>query len=201
MLKAYRLRNALLSGMYTSSTLNTLLQQGQAYKTAMQMVFNDRVWLEDVLGSAASASVVLGASQALDIITSSAAITNTIWNSENILNCVLESPPFLLKTWESESFLSAVQRNKTARSLFLAKSTRIKTHKDRPGRPEGKIILLRAQFDRTGHNCEIITRAGGSINATPIKDTTTAPQIVFQAINDLNFTQSANWVDVDYIKV
>ena len=91
MLKAYRLRNALLMGQFNGETLEALLQN-TVYKSALQIIAFDRVWTSDISVSTTAMAAVAASETAMAAVLASETAMAAVNNSLIAKNAFFVSP-------------------------------------------------------------------------------------------------------------
>lgn len=171
MIKAYRLRNALLNGSYDAGTLETFLGD-QINKATFQLVISDPVWLSDIFVVQAAGDALLG----------SAAARLALWQSYAAMVALNKSNTI-------KRFLFSKSTAKTINS------TSIGTH------PTGKWFLISIKFPYAQPPSQIDNFDGGSLGLPPIKNTTINEQILVRGFSTLSFTGASQTIDIKYIQV
>ena len=157
-----------------------------------------------VAASETALAAVLASETALAAVLASETAMAAVAASETALAAVLASETAMAAVWGSTPAIRVLNSSETAKNFFLNKSTTVRTYTDQPNLPKGKILVTKVRFETGGDNVELITRAGGSINDTPIKNNVGTDQIVIQAIIDCNIKMLGSnnpWTNISYIQV
>ena len=122
MLKAYRLRNALLIGQFNGETLEALLQN-TVYKSALQIIAFDRVWTSDISVSTTAMAAVLASETAMAAVLASETAMAAVAASTTAMAAVAASTTAMAAVLASETAMEAVAASTTAMAAVAASET------------------------------------------------------------------------------
>lgn len=156
MIKAYRLRNALLNGAYNAGSFETFLGD-QANKAIFQLLMSDPVWVSDIFAVQTSAEVLVG----------STAARLALWESFSAIET-------LNKSRTAKGFLYS---KATSKDISIGYSGSYL---------KGKNIIVAVKFNQAGGGTTIINQGGGSIGLSPIINLTAGEQLVIRGLDGFN---------------
>ena len=119
MIKAYRLRNALLIGQFNGGSLDSLLQN-TVYKSASQIMFADRAWAWDISRSETAMAAVAASGTAMAAVAASETAMAAVAASETAMAAVAASETAMAAVLASETAMAAVNNSVIAKNAFFA---------------------------------------------------------------------------------
>jgi hypothetical protein len=166
------------TAMAAVAASNTAMAAVAASSTAMAAVAANSTAMAAVIASSTAMAAVAASSTAMAAVFNDSGAKNEIWNSAAALSFIENNSAMFnwLKTNKS-------QHSHTSNPILVC---------------AGKSITLVVKFDRVCATT-VITKAGGSISASDITGSTTDERNIVRAMSDLSQSDSASWVDIDYV--